>query len=84
MSDDIASGLKLTEERYIHSGKFHFSRAYWTTMGILLSWTTWLLIPLLVGTILFVVFGGLGAVLPGDTASEPTSSYSCDSDMEIC
>jgi hypothetical protein len=39
-------------------GKFYFIRAFWTTMGILLSWTVWVLLPAIVLFVFITVFGG--------------------------
>jgi hypothetical protein len=61
-------------------GKFYFIRAFWTTMGILLSWTLWVLLPAIVLLIFISVFGGIGALIPDNDASpadEPTASVSC-------
>ena len=58
-------------------GKFYFIRAFWTTMGILLSWTVWVLLPAIVLLIFISIFGSIGALLPGNDAvpaDEPTGT----------
>jgi hypothetical protein len=77
-------GIKLDYEE--HGGRFYFLRAFWTTMGILLSWTAWMLIPIIVGTVVVLLLGGLGAVIPNDDPTEPSGGFSviCDPATKPC
>lgn len=67
-----------------HAGRFYFLRAFWTTMGILLSWTVWILIPIAVATVVILLLGGLGAVIPDDDPVEPSGVFACDPTTELC
>jgi hypothetical protein len=83
----LAPGIKVLEDGLEHGGKFYFIRAFWTTMGILLSWTVWVLIPVAVATVVILLAGGIGAVIPDDDpVGEPGSDFSlsCDPVTEQC
>jgi hypothetical protein len=56
-------------------GKFYFIRGFWTTLGILLGWTVWVILPAIILLILFSVLGGIGSLIPeGAPIGEPTGN----------
>jgi hypothetical protein len=82
----LSPGITVLEDGLEHGGRFYFLRAFWTIMGILLSWTVWVLIPIIVGTVVVLLLGGLGAVIPDDDPTEPSGGFSvlCDPVTEEC
>jgi hypothetical protein len=68
------------EWRDTTSNKFYFSRAFWTTFGILIGWTVWVLIPAMVTLVLLAIFGGVDAMMPDPPTVIPSAEYTCGPD----
>jgi hypothetical protein len=90
MTDEPNDELILsTEDPPKSGGKFYFIRAFWTTMGILLSWTLWVLLPAIVLVVIISIYGSIGSLVndeptDGPQESQPTSCASTDPAWPYC